>query len=122
MWQEAAFRVMAYLLIVEGVLEVIGAIVAFISAHGSDGGSALAHGLIMGLVGVGMLQEWSWASLFVRIMCWVNLIVAVGFAIAGIGFLTGHNPLWGALILGAAVSFGGLYGFLLYLVNMVGVD
>ncbi|HLK16702.1 MAG TPA: hypothetical protein VKT78_17985 [Fimbriimonadaceae bacterium] len=121
-WQDAAFRVMAYVVLIDGILELVSGIITLIVAKGSDnGGPLVGHGALVTLVGVGLLAEWPWASLAIKICCWVNLVVAVGMLLVG-GVVARAFPLLGVLVILLTLAFGAAYGFMLYLVNTVGLD
>ena len=120
-WQETAFKAMAIVILVDGILELITGIVGMTSSKGAAGGSLIGHGAIMVAVGAGLLLEYDWASLIVKIICWINLVVAGGIIIGSL-MLMGASILAGVALLLVALIFGGIYGFMLYLVNTVGLD
>lgn len=119
-WQETAFKVVAYVILAEGILELLIGAIVLAKSSGASGGSSVGHGALMTLVGAGLLAEWSWASLALKIACWVNLVFGVGLFLGGL-FMASGTPL-GWLVAAVAALFVGMYGFILYLVNTVGLD
>ncbi|MHB8634997.1 MAG: hypothetical protein ACYC96_00830 [Fimbriimonadaceae bacterium] len=120
-WQETAFKIMAIAILIEGIVELIGGAIALAVTKGDDGGSLVGHGCLITLIGVGLLAEWPWASLAIKIACWVNLFIAACLIITG-GAMVRLSPMIGLVVIAVSAAFAGLYGFMLYLVSTVGLD
>lgn len=121
-WQETAFKVMAIVILVDGILELVCGLILIIGSKGGAGGSLIGHGSLMTAIGAGLLLEYPFASTAVKITCWVNLFLAAGLLLGGMGLMLSGQALIGLAVLGGTAVFGGLYGFMLYLVNRVGLD
>src|ERR1017187_6743426 len=104
-WQETAFKVVAIVILVEGILEVLLGVIALAKSGG--GGGSVGHGALMTMVGIGLLAEWSWASLALKIACWVNLVLGAGITLIGL-FMISSGPL-GWLVAGVRAVFLGMY-------------